>query len=140
MTAMVDIVFFLLIFFLVTSFQAVDSAIELPIPSAQKGAGAPKPVSSDAPVDPPDITVNIDKTDRITIDGTEIRNPDELLLKLRELRGTAGRSVKMLVVGSGDATHGTLVTVLDTGQEVGVENIRLSIKEEAKPATIAATR
>src|SRR5262245_17943939 len=35
MTAMVDIVFFLLIFFMVTSMQAIESVIGLPTPQAQ---------------------------------------------------------------------------------------------------------
>ena len=39
MTAMVDIVFFLLIFFLVTSLQSLESVINLPSPQAQERAG-----------------------------------------------------------------------------------------------------
>ena len=34
MTAMVDIVFFLLIFFLVTSMQSIEAVINLPAPAA----------------------------------------------------------------------------------------------------------
>ena len=38
MTAMVDIVFFLLIFFLVTSMQSIEAVINLPAPQASKRA------------------------------------------------------------------------------------------------------
>ena len=37
MTAMVDIVFFLLIFFLVTSMQSLESVINLPAPQTPSG-------------------------------------------------------------------------------------------------------
>ena len=131
MTAMVDIVFFLLIFFLVTSMQGLDSSIPMPTPSAdQTSTGS----TSAQPAEEADksITVNIDDQDRIWVDGTEMANEQELVAKLYELRDGPGNPDELLIVGSGDATHGTAVMVHDSGNEAGMSAIRLAIQEKAE--------
>lgn len=130
MTAMVDIVFFLLIFFLVTSLQTIDSVIDLPRPDGKKGLAR---TQVDAPDEQPQdtaITVRIDRADRISVDGMEVRGPDEVFLRLRELRGGPNHPTVLSVIGHGDATHGTLVSVLDAGQELGFEKIRFGVVED----------
>lgn len=128
MTAMVDIVFFLLIFFLVTSMHALDSTIPIPTPDPQ-GATGSRGSSSAAEPDDSSITVNIDRNDVIRIDGAEV-TPKALLFKLKDLRNGPGRPDKLLVIGHSDATHGTTVLVLDAGHEVGMESVRLAVRDE----------
>ncbi|HEY4261397.1 MAG TPA: biopolymer transporter ExbD [Schlesneria sp.] len=130
MTAMVDVVFFLLIYFLVTSLQAVDSAIDVPLPDASQGAGRQQAVANEQQPEQAQVTVRIDQADRITIEGNEVRGPDEVFLRLRELRAGRDRPSVLVVIGSGDATHGTLVSVLDSSQELGFEKIKLSVVDE----------
>ena len=63
MTAMVDIVFFLLIFFLVTSLQALESVMNLPTPqSGEPGVSTGKSVA-ELENDPNFITVRIEDDD-----------------------------------------------------------------------------
>jgi biopolymer transport protein ExbD len=133
MTAMVDIVFFLLIFFLVTSMHALDSTIPMPPPNPEAGsggAGGSTTVSAEA--EDIQIIVNIDRNDVIRIEGTEITGPRDLLFKLREIRNGPGRPEKLLVVGSGDASHGTTVMVLDAGHDVGMESVKLAVRDEVE--------
>ncbi len=129
MTAMVDIVFFLLIFFLVTSMQSLDSAIPMPSPDPQKGAGREQK-TDDPESDDDYVIVRIDKNDAIQVDGVAVQDVPDLIAKLRELRFGAKQSTKMLVVGNGDASHGMTVAVMDSGHEAGMERIRLSISDE----------
>jgi biopolymer transport protein ExbD len=132
MTAMVDIVFFLLIFFLVTSMKAIDSTVPMPAPDPQKaGAREPRPLS-DLESDNEYIVVHIDKNDRITVNDAEVHGDRELLFRLRDLRTSGNRPDKMLVVGHGDATHGTAVMIMDTGREAGIEHVRLAVADEAE--------
>jgi biopolymer transport protein ExbD len=132
MTAMVDIVFFLLIFFLVTSMKAIDSTVPMPAPDPQKaGAREPKPLS-ELESDNEYIVVHIDKNDRITVNDVGVQNDRDLLFRLRELRTSGSRPDKMLVVGHGDATHGTAVMIMDTGREAGIEHVRLAVADEAE--------
>jgi biopolymer transport protein ExbD len=128
MTAMVDIVFFLLMFFLVTSLQALSASIPMPVPESQQAAPvAPQPGDADNV-----ITVNIDEMDRVWVDGEEIANEHDLVAKLYELREGPGSPDELLIVGDGNATHGTAVMVHDSGNEVGISLIRLAIQVEAE--------
>ena len=131
MTAMVDIVFFLLIFFLVTSMHALDSTIPMPAPDPQKGAA--REPRSVATIDADDsyIVVRIDRNDKISVEGSEVRSDRDLIFKLRDLRLGAAHPEKLLVVGHGDATHGTVVMVLDAGRELGMDQVRLTVQDEA---------
>jgi biopolymer transport protein ExbD len=132
MTAMVDIVFFLLIFFLVTSMHALDSTIPMPVPDPQKGAvREPKSVAA-MESDDNFVVVRIDRNDKISVDGSEVRSDRELLFKLRDLRLSSAHPEKLLVVGHGDATHGTVVMVLDTGRELGMDQVKLTMQDEAE--------
>ncbi len=135
MTAMVDIVFFLLIYFLVTSMDGVQSAIPMPAPNAQEGVGASTSVAEPNSLEQFEenedyIVVNIDHDDRIEIDGNQLQDIPELVNKLRELHSAPPNPSKMLVVGHGDATHGTMVAVLDAGQDAGIEMVRISIDNQ----------
>ena len=129
MTAMVDIVFFLLIFFLVTSMQSLDSAIPMPSPDPQKGAGREQK-TDDPESDDEYVNVRIDKNDAIQVDGVAVQDVADLVAKLRELRFGARQSTKLLVVGNGDASHGMTVAVLDSGHEAGMERVRLAISDD----------
>ncbi len=130
MTAMVDIVFFLLIFFLVTSMHALSSSIPLPAPDAQKGAGSNLQTLSDFEESADYVVVNIDRNDAVQVDGLPVGGPDDLLLRLQELRRAPGGPDKMLVVGHGEASHGAAVMVLDAGHEAGMDRVRLSIQSD----------
>jgi biopolymer transport protein ExbD len=130
MTAMVDIVFFLLIFFLVTSMHTLDSTIPMPAPDPQKGAAKEPQTVAAIDADDSYIVVRIDKNDKITVEGTEVRTERDVLFKLRELRLGASRPEKLMVIGHGDATHGTAVMILDAGRELGMEHVKLSVQDE----------
>ncbi|HBH54472.1 MAG TPA: hypothetical protein DDY91_21530 [Planctomycetaceae bacterium] len=130
MTAMVDIVFFLLIFFLVTSMKQIDSTIPMPPPtppeSSQGRGGGPSDLDSNDAA----ITVRIEANDAIFLDDVEVKDEQDLKLKLSQLRDSAARPDSMLVVGHGDASHGTAVMVLDSGRVSGIEHIKFSIRSE----------
>lgn len=132
MTAMVDIVFFLLIFFLVTSMHALSSSIPLPAPDAQKGSGSNLQTLTDFEESADYVVVNIDRNDAVQVDGLPVGGPDDLLLRLQELRRAPSGPNKLLVVGHGDASHGAAVMVLDAGHEAGMDRVRLSISGDVE--------
>ena len=130
MTAMVDIVFFLLIFFLVTSMHALDSSIAMPVPDPQEGAGAAAAEPStleEFETNEDYIVVHIERNNLIEIDGVPLRDVHDLVAKLRELHAAAPHPNKLLVVGDGEASHGTMVSVLDAGHDAGLERVRMAI-------------
>jgi biopolymer transport protein ExbD len=130
MTAMVDIVFFLLIFFLVTSMNSLDSSIPMPAPDPQKGqAREPKSIEA-IEADDSYVVVRIDRNDKISVEGSDVRNERDLMFKLRDHRMGSAHPDKLLVIGHGDATHGSVVMVLDAGRDLGMDQVRLTVQDE----------
>lgn len=117
MTAMVDIVFFLLIFFIVTSMHSLQSSIALPTPEAQAELGKRRAAQAN---DDEHVLVEIEADDTVTVDGDEVPTRQELIARLK-----AAEKDSLLVLASGDAHHGTVVMALDVGSDARMEQIRL---------------
>jgi biopolymer transport protein ExbD len=134
MTAMVDIVFFLLIFFLVTSLQSVESVINLPSPQASdSGAGSVR-TATDVTNDPKYLVVTIDEDDTVWVGDEKVFGEQNLRAKLREAKKADKGKSGMLVVGDADASHGTLVMVLDAGADAGMQDLLFSVREGGEAA------
>jgi biopolymer transport protein ExbD len=132
MTAMVDIVFFLLIFFLVTSLQSLEAVMNLPTPqSSEPGVSTGKSVT-ELENDPNFINVRIEDDDSIWVENTQVFNDQELSLKLRTARQENGGPRSLLVVADADASHGTAVRVFDAGAGAGVSGISLVVQEKGE--------
>jgi len=127
MTAMVDIVFFILIFFMVTSFQALESVIGLPSPEAQSANAIQTAPSAD---DPGFVTVTIEGDDTVWLEDEEVYGEQDLRIKLRALRKDDPDLSGMMVVGNPEASHGALVMVLDAGADAGMGELRFSVSEQ----------
>jgi biopolymer transport protein ExbD len=123
MTAMVDIVFFLLIFFMVTSMHAMQASISVP-PAEQKekGSGPSTTQSTDDTVN-----VRIEADSMVLVDGEEALSPQDVIAKLREAGGS-----HMTVRAHGECHHGTVVMVLDAGTDVGIEDVRLITDDDSE--------
>jgi biopolymer transport protein ExbD len=130
MTAMVDIVFFLLIFFMVTSMQGIYASIGMPSPDQQKGAAQGRRTIMDFEKDTDFVIVRIQDDGSIWVDGAEVPSEQDLRIKLRGTRRGAGSPNKMLVLGSSEARHGTVVMVLDAGNDAGMDEVQLAVDDE----------
>jgi biopolymer transport protein ExbD len=133
MTAMVDIVFFLLIFFLVTSLQPLQAVIGLPTPEASESAADGIQVVSDIANDPNFIVVTIDADDTVWVEDEEAPSEPDLRAKLRAARRENEERDGLLINGSADATHGTFVMVLDAGAAAGLKELMFSVPQEDGP-------
>ncbi len=126
MTAMVDIVFFLLIFFLVTSMQSIEAVINLP--ALQAPASAPDSVQAvpDLSNDSTFIIVTIDSDDATWVEDEQALSEQDIRSKLRAARQKDGRT-SMLIKCAPESTHGTFVSVLDAGADAGMTEIQFSV-------------
>ncbi len=136
MTAMVDIVFFLLIFFMVTSFNSQQASIELPIPDIQAEGGKgsrPQSAMERFEADGNCIIVRIDGDDSVWLEDQEMPAIVELPQQIRDVAAKrSANSAKpnyVLVLASGDAQHGTAVNVLDAAREAGITDLRLAVED-----------
>jgi biopolymer transport protein ExbD len=129
MTAMVDIVFFVLIFFMSTSMQGVFSSISLPTPDPQKAAARGRTIASFEKADY--IIVRIDRDNVMWLNDREVPSEQELLVQLRAARKGIATANKMLVLGNSEAKTGTVVMVLDAGSDAGMEDMQLAVDDES---------
>jgi len=129
MTAMVDIVFFLLIFFLVTSLQAVLAVINLPTPQAASGTASANRTVADYEQDPDYVMVKIEEDDSIWVEDEQVFNDQELRVRLRSAGDKLGRPPSILVVGNADATNISAVRVFDACAYAKVKNVSFLVQE-----------
>ena len=134
MTAMVDIVFFMLIFFMVASAQAIVAV--MPMPPAQTQAGATGKVKTveDFTADPEFLIIRIEEDDSVWIDDDAAFGEMDVRSKVRLAREKNDERRSVLVVANADATHGTAVLVFDSCMDAGYDDIRLSVQETAEEA------
>lgn len=131
MTAMVDIVFFLLIFFLVTSFQAVQAVLNLPKPEAL-ASDKTKAAATQVQNDPNALRIKIEEDDSILVDDEEVFGEEALWLSLKQIRDERSPEMSVVVIGSPDASHGAAVKVLDACASAKLTNVRFLVEESAE--------
>jgi len=129
MTAMVDIVFFMLIFFMVASTQAIVAVMPFPPAQAQSGAAGKVKTATDLQSDPEFLTVRIEAGDEIWIDEEQVYGEMAVRTRLRTERAKEKERRSVLVIGNADATHGAAVLVFDACMDAGFDDIRLSVQE-----------
>ncbi len=56
--------------------------------------------------------------------------PTDLAAKLRQLLSGSSSKSKLLVAGNSEATHGAAVMVMDTAHSVGIDDVRLAVKDD----------
>jgi biopolymer transport protein ExbD len=126
MTAMVDIVFFLLIFFLVTSLQSIEAVINLPAPQPPASAADSVQAVPDITNESNQVIVTIDADDVISVDDEEAPSEQDLRSKLRAAHQKDERA-GLLIKGAPESTHGKFVMVLDAGADAGMTDIQFSV-------------
>jgi biopolymer transport protein ExbD len=124
MTAMVDIVFFLLIFFLVTSIEAIEAVINLPSPDPPAASNVQ--VAPDVTNDPTMVNISIDDNDVIEVDGEEAIGEQELRSKLRAAHSEQDKT-GVMIQSAPDASHGKFVMVLDAASAAGMTEIKFAV-------------
>lgn len=132
MTSMVDVVFLLLIFFMVTAAFSLQKAIAVPTPDPTEGASRSRTIE-EIETEGDFVIVRIDKDDTVWVDGIYAPSEQELLAKLRDARqsGDGGRGPnQMLVMASPEAMTETVIMALDAGSAVGMEDVRLANAED----------
>lgn len=133
MTAMVDIVFFLLIFFLVTSLESIQAVINMPAPQAPASAPDSVQAAPDLSIDSNVVQVSIDADDAVFVEDEEALSEQDLRSKLRAAHKKGDRT-SMMIKCAGDSTHGKFVLVLDAGADAGMTDIQFSVPHTEETA------
>lgn len=132
MTPMVDIVFLLLIFFMVTASFALQKSIETPPPESDEASNQEMTIEQ-LEDDADNIIVRIERDNTVWIEDEEAPTRQvliRLLRKHREPDATGKRPSTLLVFTDSQAYYETIIMALDAGNAAGIENVRLATLDE----------
>jgi biopolymer transport protein ExbD len=119
---LVDIVFLLLIFFMVTSHYDIAAGVRINLPKVTKKA--------ESPDDENKIVLLVDKSANIFIDGKEI---DIESLKARLGDEVKKRGVVQLILQADiDVRHGKVVEIMDYAKSAGINSIVIAARWRSK--------
>lgn len=121
-TPLIDVVFLLLIFFMVTTTFQKDAelSINLPEASATETADKNKPI---------EITVN--QNGRYYINGKELTNGRPQTIQNALQQASLGQKDRALVIrGDANANYQNVITVMDVASKLGLVNISLATAQE----------
>ena len=127
LTPLIDVVFLLLIFFMVSTTFVRESEIDLTLPEASEE-------QRDAPLDKIDIAV--DKKGQYFVNGKALINSQLATMKtaLRELKNADGEPL-VIISADAEARHQSVITVMDAARQVGLVRITFptQIADDDKP-------
>ncbi len=124
MTPIIDCVFQLLIFFMVTTVFAVQSGLKVDLPQAS---------TSDAPPEK-DLSITISEKGEMDLNGTMVTS-ENLEEQLRIQKDIFGSKV-LIIKADKKSLHGVVVDVMDAAKVVGIEQLAIATdEEEKKPGT-----
>jgi len=122
LTSMIDVLFLLIIFFMVgTKFVESERQFELKLPQAKAGQALTAA--------PEKKIVNVYQDGQITLDRKPV-TLEELTQRLADARGQY-HALGVIVRGDGATTHQRIVNVLNACKQAGIANLAIAV-EEAK--------
>jgi len=125
MTAMIDVVFQLLIFFVVTSNLQSQGMLLINLAEAPHGTEV-------AQKDPRTIEVDVDSKGRVMIASTRL-SIGQLTAMLQKVAGEQGKKVPIVIRGDLDSRHEEIKDVMDAASAAGLTKIKFAaIREKAK--------
>ena len=114
-TPLIDIVFLLLIFFMVSTTFQRDSALAISLPEATTEASNE--------VEQP-IEVSVDVQGRYYVDGVQLVNTQAETLRLALKKAAQGRdSPQVIINADAKATVQAMITVMDAARQLGFVNL-----------------
>ena len=123
MTPMIDVVFLLIIFFLVSSHLAKqETQMELDLPTAASG-------DEDTDQETPRITVNVKEDGSLWVAGRVIAS-DQLSNRFTALRKSEGNDLEVRIRGSRLATYSHVEPIMLACTKAGIWNVTYAVYGE----------
>lgn len=129
LTAMVDVSFLLVLFFMITATYTLQQSINVPAPDPeQKKAQQAIQSLDDLREDYIVVTINADNT--LDVDGEPVRADFKSLVeRIRRINRESSRN-ELVIYANPAAFHETVVLVYDAANEVGMQRVRLAVDSE----------
>ena len=121
LTPLIDVVFLLLIFFMVSATFTKETHLTIDIPEASAEA---KPIENNI------VEVVVQASGEYSIDGQALINKQRQTLQrgLEQVMFSKGNK-QLLITADAKATHQSVVTVMDVAGKLGFESLRITTRE-----------
>ena len=128
-TPLIDVVFLLLIFFMVSTTFTRETRLSVELPDASGEPADNKP--------PKQIEIVIDKDGAYAINGNMLvnRKVDTIMTALNQLPDT-DKSMPIVITADKEAPHGAVITVMDAAGRVGFEKLSFATQEPKEDASL----
>jgi biopolymer transport protein ExbD len=115
---LIDIMFFLLASFMMVSLQMQKvRTLKASLPTATLAVSAARPDM---------IKLAVDKFGRVSADGKPVLFPD--LFTLLTNRYSMNTNLPVYITGAREATHGSMIYVLDFVKRAGIQRVAIAVK------------
>jgi biopolymer transport protein ExbD len=115
---LIDIMFFLLASFMMVSLQMQKvRTLKASLPTATLATSTAKPDM---------VTVTVDRNGQVTVDNRQLSFPD--LLVLLTNRYSLNTNLPVYITGTRDASHGSMIYVLDFVKRAGIQRVAMAVK------------
>ena len=123
LTPLIDIVFLLLIFFMVSTSFTKENQLRIDLPQAQAQVVSNEPNS---------LSLLIEESGTYSINGRVLANSDmSTLMQALEIESGGDFSQSLIIVADANATHQSVVSAMDAAGQLGFVNLRISTKQPA---------
>ena len=118
-TPLIDVVFLLLIFFMVSTTFQRDSALTIELPEASSEAQT----SAENPVE-----ISVDVQGRYYVDGVQLVNTQLKTVKQAMMNAAAGRDAPQILINAdANAPYQSVITLMDAASQLGFMNLSFPI-------------
>jgi biopolymer transport protein ExbD len=126
LTPLIDVVFLLLIFFMVTTTFDRDAKIKINLPTTSNAATAP--TKNDT------LELLIDNQGKYFIDGREILNnkPETLFRAMTQVLDQRGKNPPLVISADANANYQSVVTAMDIAGRLGLTNFSMATTQSKK--------
>lgn len=123
LTPLIDVVFLLLIFFMISTTFDKDSRIKVELPEA---------ATQDEKVDPEKkvLSIIVDARGRYYVDQKEVLNTEpETLRRAIEIAAGDARDLPVIITADANTTHQSVVRVMDVASQLGFLQMTFAAKQ-----------
>ncbi len=121
LTPMIDVVFLLLIFFMVTTTFSKETSIKIQLPQAE---------GQDVKQHKQVLLLTIDKSGQFFIDGRALQDKSLAILSKELSAVSANKQLPLVIHADANAPVQAAISVLDVANNVGFKNISFTTQKE----------
>ena len=122
LTPLIDVVFLLLIFFMVSTTFDKQAQIQIKLPEADSSEMIDK--------EPTSIAVGVDEGGNYFVNEEELLKSDKDTLRKMILKVSAGKTdLPVIISADGKAPHQSVITVLDVASQLGMSQMTFATRQ-----------